>query len=125
MLAGDIIGRFFNEFAMTFSVAILISLVISLTTAPMLCAMILNPLSERRPGRLSVAFDHGYQVMLRFYDHTLLSAMRHSWATLPVFFVTIGLNVYLFIIAPKGLLPQQDVGRIFGFFEMEPMRLST
>jgi multidrug efflux pump len=120
LLAGDIVGQFFNEFAMTFSAAILIWLAVSLTTAPMLCAILLAVPSERRPGRLSRAFDRAYQAMLSFYDHTLATALRHPWRYSWFFFVTIGLNATLFTIVPKGLFPKQDASRVFGFFKAEP-----
>ena len=120
LLAGDIAGQFFNEFAMTFSAAILISLAISLSTAPMLCAVLLAAPSERKPGRLSRVVDRAYQEMLSFYDHTLVTTLRHPWAILLVFFVTVGLNATLFTIVPKGLIPKQDANRVFGFFKAEP-----
>ncbi|WP_026605591.1 efflux RND transporter permease subunit [Methylocapsa acidiphila] len=120
LLAGGIVGRFFNEFAMTFTVAILISLAASLATAPMLCALMLKAPSRHMPGRLSLALDHAYQAMLRAYDHTLSAALRHPRAMLLILFVMIGLNFYLFAIVPKGLLPQQDASRIFGLVEADP-----
>ncbi len=120
LLAGGVIGRFVNEFAMTFSAAILISLAASLATAPMLCARLLKAPSGRRPGRLSLALDHAYQAMLSLYDQTLSAALRHSWATLVVVFVTIGLNFYFFLIIPKGLFPHQNASRLFGFLETDP-----
>jgi multidrug efflux pump len=111
LLMGGILGRLFREFALTLSVAILISLVLSLTLTPMMCARFLGP--ERRvrqhsPGsRLLGPF-------LRGYETTVGWALRHSVIVLAVLFTTVGLNFYLFKIVPKGFFPQQDTSSIFG-----------
>ena len=120
LFMGDVIGRILREFAMTLSAAVLISLVLSLTTAPMLCAHLLEPRSHRRRGWLARAFEHAYRAVLRSYERSLVIALRHSGLTLAVLIGFAGLNVYLYIAAPKGLLPQQDPGWLYGVFITEP-----
>lgn len=114
LFLGGLPGRLFHEFAMTLTVAILISLVISLTTTPMLCALVLkphkHPADAGRPRRRSF-FDR----LLGGYERTLLWALRHSFLTFLILIATVVLNVWLFIQIPKGLFPQQDTGRIMGF----------
>ena len=119
LLIGDFLGAFLAEFAVTLSVAILISLVVSLTTVPMLCALFLKAEAEGRPGRLSRAFDGAYKATLSLYERSLAISLRHSWTAMAVLAATIALNVTLFLTIPKGLLPQQDVGRLFGFIEAD------
>ncbi len=120
LLIGDFLGAFLIEFAVTLSVAVLISLVVSLTTVPMLCAHFLKPETGGRKGRLSRAFDGAYHAMLDFYERSLAFALRHSFMALAVLAATIALNVTLFLTIPKGLLPQQDVGRLSGSIEIGP-----
>ena len=117
LFMGDVIGRILREFAMTLSAAVVISLVVSLTTAPMLCAHVLEPRSHRRRGWLARALEHAYRVTLKAYERTLALALRHSRLTLAVLSAFAGLNVYLYIAAPKGLLPQQDPGWLYGFLD--------
>jgi len=119
LLMGDVLGRVFREFAVTLSAAVLISLVISLTTAPMLCAIVLEPSAARRPSSAARIPRRAFWAMLRFYDRTLVLALRHSWATLAVLLAVLGLNITLYMTVPKGLLPQQDPGRLFGFLEAD------
>jgi multidrug efflux pump len=113
LLMGGLVGRLFREFAMTLSVAILISLAVSLTTTPMMCAH----LTTHRPARRSrwyLASERGFAAMHGFYDRTLTQALRHPAILLLILFMAIGLNIYLFILIPKGLFPQQDTGRMVG-----------
>jgi multidrug efflux pump len=113
LLMGGLVGRLFREFAMTLSVAILISLAVSLTTTPMMCAH----LTAHRPARRSrwyLASERGFNAIHGFYDRTLTQALRHPVIVLLVLFTAIGLNIYLFILIPKGLFPQQDTGRMVG-----------
>ncbi len=117
LLVGGFLGGFLSPFVVTLSTAILISMMVSLTTAPMLCALFLKPESGRRPGRLSHAFDRAFQATLAFYQRSLTFALRHSWAALASLAVTVALNVMLFQTVPKGAVPEQDVGRLFGFVE--------
>src|SRR5438132_1176663 len=112
LLMGGIVGRLFREFAVTLSVAILVSLVISLTTTPMMCARLLK--AERPHGSLYRASERLFAWMLRRYEASLSFVLRHSAVTLAVTLLTIGLNVYLVTVIPKGFFPQQDVGRLQG-----------
>jgi multidrug efflux pump len=112
LLMGGIIGRLFREFAVVLSVAVLISLVISLTTTPMMCALLLKPRSQMQRGRLSLFGERVFDALTRGYDRTLTVALRHSFVTLVIFLVTFGVNIYLFQIVPKGFFPQQDNGRL-------------
>jgi multidrug efflux pump len=114
LLMGGIVGRLFREFAVTLSVAILVSLAISLTTTPMMCSRLLKNPNEEEHGRLFQASEKVFTWMLGFYERTLQWVLQHSAITLFVLFVTIGLNVFLFWIVPKGFFPQQDNGTVFG-----------
>ncbi len=119
LLIGDFLGAYLAEFAVTLSVAVLISLVVSLTTVPMLCALFLEPEAGGQKGRLSHALDGAYHATLSFYERSLAFALRHSWTALVVLAATIALNVTLFLTIPKGLSPQPDVARLFGFIEAD------
>jgi len=114
LLMGGIIGRLFREFAVTLSVAILVSLLVSLTTTPMLCARWLKPHGEKPPGRLFRASERMFDLMLGGYRRSLSWAIEHSRLMMVLLAATIGLNVYLYIIVPKGFFPQQDTGRLTG-----------
>ncbi len=110
LLMGGIVGRLFREFAVTLSLAILVSLAISLTTTPMMCALLLKPTALRsEPARRSL-FDRA----LAFYERSLAWALRHGALVMLALLVMVGLNVVLFVIVPKGLFPQQDTGRMMG-----------
>jgi multidrug efflux pump len=113
LLMGGIVGRLFREFAVTLSIAIMISLVISLTTTPMMCAYLLRR-PPRRHGRLYHASERLFTGMLGFYDRTLVSALRHPLRVMLILLVTVCLNVFLFYEIPKGFFPQQDTGRMIG-----------
>ena len=114
LLMGGLVGRIFREFAMTLSIAILISLVVSLTTTPMMCAYIAMHRPQHRRSRWYVASERVFDWMLRSYDRTLQRALRRPALVMLVLLLTIVLNIYLFIIVPKGLFPQQDTGRMVG-----------
>ena len=115
LLMGGIVGRFFQEFAVVLSLAILISLVLSLTTTPMMCARLLTPEPHgRRPGLLARGLEAGFEGILAGYRHSLAWALRHGGVVMLVLFATIGLNVYLYVIVPKGFFPQQDTGQMIG-----------
>jgi multidrug efflux pump len=109
LLMGGIVGRFFREFAITLSMAILVSLAISLTTTPMMCALMLKPADRNQP-RKPTLFDRAQAL----YARTLTWSLRHSFLVLMVLLLAIVLNVVLFAIVPKGFLPQQDTGRMIG-----------
>ena len=108
LLMGGIVGRLFREFAVTLSVAILISLVLSLTTTPMMCATFLRPEKARVRGLLYRASEWVYERMLSRYESSLSWALRHQRGMLALTLLTIALNVYLFIVVPKGFFPQQE-----------------
>ena len=114
LMMGGIIGRLFREFAVTLSAAILVSLVVSLATTPMMCARVLRSESEEKPGRLSRFIERLFEIQLRFYERTLQWALRHILFMLVTFGLTVALTFYLFQKVPKGFMPQQDTGRIQG-----------
>ena len=115
LLMGGLLGRLFREFAMTLSLAILVSLAISLTTTPMMCALLLRRAVLRDgPPRRSL-FDRA----LTFYERSLAWALRHSLAVLLVLVFTIGLNIWLYVIVPKGFVPQQDTGTMTGMIQAD------
>ena len=112
-LTGGIVGRLFREFTITLSVSILISLVISLTTTPMMCSRLLR----REHGKLTRfgrAFERFFTSMRGGYERTLGWALDHRGIMWFILVVTIGLNIYLYIAVPKGFMPQQDTGQIQG-----------
>ena len=108
------VGRLFREFAVTLSVAVMISLVISLTTTPMLCALMLRPESEQKPGRIARWFERAFVATKNNYEGSLNWALRHTSIMMLVLVAVIGLNIYLFITVPKGFFPQQDTGQLNG-----------
>jgi multidrug efflux pump len=116
LLMPGIVGRLFQEFAETLSVTILISLLVSLTTTPMLCAVLLRPehAGNGRPHPLLQRLEDGFNGMLRFYERTLRWALAHARLVGVGFLATIVLNVALFVVVPKGFFPEQDNGLIIG-----------
>ncbi len=114
LLMGGIIGKLFREFAVTLSVAIAVSLLVSLTTTPMLCARFLKQRDESRYGRLYRISEDAFQWIHHEYNSALRWVLRHQWITLSVAVGCAFLNVYLFMIVPKGFFPQQDTGRLGG-----------
>jgi len=116
LLMGGIVGRLFREFAVVLSVAIGVSLFISLTTTPMMCARFLRP-DTGRHNRLYKFSENVFNRLLRVYDFSLKWVLRHQFLILLVTIGTVCLNVYLFAITPKGFFPQQDTGRISGLIQ--------
>ena len=114
LLMGGIIGRLFREFAVTLSVAIVVSLAISLTTTPMMCSRLLKNPHEEKHGRVFQASEKAFSRLLGFYERTLKWVLQHSTLTLFVLLITILLNFFLFWIVPKGFFPLQDNGTVFG-----------
>ncbi len=114
MFAGGIVGRIFREFTVTLSVSILISLVVSLTTTPMMCSLVLSRVHQGDSMRFMQAFESGFARLRRRYETTLDWALRHPRTMLLLLFATIGLNVYLYVVIPKGFFPQQDTGQLQG-----------
>jgi hydrophobe/amphiphile efflux-1 (HAE1) family protein len=114
LLMGGVLGRLFREFALTLSVAILISMVISLTTTPMMCAMLLKPRKEQVHGRMFNASEGAFNRMHQFYKKTLLWALEHQGIMLTLTLAALATSIILFICVPKGFFPQQDTGRLSG-----------
>jgi multidrug efflux pump len=114
LMMGGIVGRLFREFAVTLSIAIGVSLIISLTTTPMMCAKLLRPLKEEAHGK---AYQFGQRVfdgIQSIYEHGLDWVLRFQPLTLLIAIATAGLSVYLYVQVPKGFFPQQDTGRVVG-----------
>jgi len=114
LLMGGLVGKLFREFAVTLSVAIAMSLLVSLTTTPMLCARFLKSKDAHRHGPIYRASERMFQRLHNEYAHSLRWVLRHQILMLCVVFATVALNVYLFKIVPKGFFPQQDTGRLNG-----------
>jgi multidrug efflux pump len=114
LLMGGIVGRLFREFAVTLSAAILVSLVVSLTTTPMMCARLLRPVEHRKPNRVAQALERFGAWVLRGYRASLAWSLRHGPIVMLVLLVTVCLNVFLYITIPKGFFPTQDTGRLVG-----------
>ncbi len=119
LMMGGIVGRLFREFAVTLSVAILISLLLSLTTTPMMCARLLKPARESAPTGFFRIFERVFSAMQAGYCRSLDAALRHDKWMLLLLAATIGLNIYLYGIIPKGFFPQQDVGRLMGSIQAD------
>jgi multidrug efflux pump len=114
MFAGGIVGKIFREFTVTLSVSILISLVISLTTTPMMCSLLLMLQNKRKPSRLGLAFERQFTRLREGYERTLDWSLGHRRIMMLLLCATIGLNIYLYIVIPKGFFPQQDTGQLQG-----------
>jgi hydrophobe/amphiphile efflux-1 (HAE1) family protein len=114
LLMEGMVGRLFREFAVTLSAAILVSLVVSLTLTPMMCATILKPERPREHGFLFRLSEGSFSWLHAHYETTLRWALGHSLLMLIVMIVTVGMNFYLFYKVPKGFFPEQDTGRITG-----------
>jgi hydrophobic/amphiphilic exporter-1 (mainly G- bacteria), HAE1 family len=115
---GGIIGRLFREFAVTLAMAILVSLVVSLTLTPMMASRFLRANHEARHGRFYQWSERMFESVLGAYERGLDVALRHSFVTLCIFFATVALSVYLFVLIPKGFFPQQDNGFLTAVSEM-------
>jgi len=114
LLMGGVVGRLFRQFAITLSVTIVLSMIISLTTTPTMCARILK--SESEHGWLYNKTEGFFVFIIGIYEHMLRWVLRNSAIVLAIAIATLALNVYLFIIVPKGFFPQQDTGRLNGNF---------
>jgi HAE1 family hydrophobic/amphiphilic exporter-1 len=114
LLMGGIVGRLLREFALTVSITIVLSVLISLTLTPMLCSRFLRHVPEDQHGRMYRIAERGFTWMLDSYVAGLRVALRFKFVTLMVFFATVGLTAFLFITIPKGFFPQQDTGFLFG-----------
>jgi multidrug efflux pump len=114
LMMGGIVGRLFREFAVTLSIAIGVSLLVSLSTTPMMCAQILKPIHEEKHGGVFRFSQQVFDGVLKIYRISLGWVLRHQPLTLAITIITAGLTVYLYVIVPKGFFPQQDTGRIVG-----------
>ncbi|WP_420970947.1 efflux RND transporter permease subunit [Bradyrhizobium sp. B120] len=112
LLMGGIIGRLFREFAVVLAMTIFVSMFVSLTLTPMMASRFLRAHNEERHGRLYKLSERGFDAMLRGYQSGLDLALRWKFTTLMIFFATLALSIYMFVIIPKGFFPQQDVGLI-------------
>jgi multidrug efflux pump len=119
LLMGGIVGRLFREFAVTLTLAIGVSLLVSLTTTPMMCAKFLKPRQARPHGRAYRLGEWVVEGLRRLYGRTLTWVLRHQPLTLLFTLGTIGVSVYLFTVVPKGFFPQQDAGRIIGSIQAQ------
>ncbi len=119
LLMGGIIGRLFREFAMTISIAIVISLAVSLATTPMMCAVLLRNETGRRHGWFYRTSERFFESMLNLYRRSLSAALAHPLMIILIFLTAFGLNFYLYIVIPKGFFPQQDTGRVVGSIQAD------
>jgi multidrug efflux pump len=115
LFMGDVVGRLFREFAITLAVAILVSMVVSLTLTPMLCAHLLRHVPEGEKGRFAAWGDRQYQKVLNGYDRGLVWVLDHQRLTLLIAVGTVALTALLYLVVPKGFFPTQDTGLIQGF----------
>jgi multidrug efflux pump len=114
LLMGGIVGRLFQEFAVSLSVAILLSMLISLTATPMMCAILLRHVNPEGHGRIYRASEWVFNGILGLYTIILKRVLKHQFITLVITMATIALTVYLYVRVPKGFFPQQDTGRLSG-----------
>ncbi len=112
LLMGGIIGRLFREFAVVLAMTIFVSMVVSLTLTPMMASRFLRAHKDTRHGKLYDWSERGFEAMLHAYERGLDLVLRWRLTTLVVFFITLGLSIYLFMLIPKGFFPQQDNGLI-------------
>jgi multidrug efflux pump len=119
LLMGGIVGRLFREFAVTLSIAIAVSLLVSLTTTPMMCARLLKPREPGGHGRLYLASERAFQTVLHLYERTLGWVLRHQPLTLAVTIATMVATAVLYAKVPKGFFPQQDTGRLNGSIQAD------
>jgi len=119
LMMGGLVGRLFREFAVTLSAAIMISLALSLTTTPMMCARLLRHEPEHDPDSVYQKSERVFKAVLHFYERTLAWALARAPLILLLLVLTIFLNIYLFWTVPKGFFPQQDVGRLTGSIQAD------
>jgi multidrug efflux pump len=119
LLMGGIVGRLFREFAVTLSIAIAVSLVVSLTATPMMCSRLLKSKAEESHGRLYRASERGFAWILGGYERSLGWVLRHQRSTLLVTLATMAATIFLYAKVPKGFFPQQDAGRLTGTIQAD------
>ncbi len=119
LLMGGIVGRLFREFAVVLSVAIMVSLAVSLSTTPMMCARLLRSKEELGTGWFYQKSERIFEAVLGFYKRSLHWALRHGRLMMAILFVVICLNIFLYIKIPKGFFPQQDTGALVGTIQAD------
>jgi len=119
LLMGGIVGRIFREFAVVLSAAVLVSLLVSLTTTPMMCARLLREKEDKQPGRFSRMSESVFNWMHTRYERSLNWALVHSRFMMVLLLITVCLNIFLYAVIPKGFFPQQDTGRIGGMIRAD------
>ncbi|MBI1841695.1 MAG: multidrug efflux RND transporter permease subunit [Verrucomicrobia bacterium] len=119
LFMSGIVGRLFREFAITLTIAVVVSAIVSLTLTPMMCARLLKPQSQEKHGRFYLLTEGFFQWMLHAYDRSLRWVLRHQAFTLLVAVAAMVATVWLYVLVPKGLLPQQDTGLILGVTDAE------
>ena len=118
LLMGGIVGRLFREFALTVTMTIAVSALVALTLTPVMCSRFLRDEKHARHGRVYMVFERFFDGLLAGYTHGLDFVLRNQRLTLGVFFATVALTGYLYVVIPKGFFPQQDTGTIFGIIEL-------
>ena len=119
LLMGGLVGRLLREFSVTLAAAVLVSLVISLTTTPMMCAHLLRARDGRKPGLFMATLERVFDASLKAYGRGLDWALAHRRLVVLSFFATLALNVYLYTQVPKGFMPEQDTGKLMGFMQAD------
>jgi len=119
LFMGGVVGKLFREFAVTICVAILISGFVSLSLTPMMCSRFLRPLSEKKPGRFFLFTEDIFTIVLKMYERTLRLVLRYRLATMAAFGIILCATGYLFMLVPKGFLPNEDQGTIFCITEAQ------
>jgi multidrug efflux pump len=119
LLMPGLVGRLFREFSETLAITIIISLILSLTTTPMMCAMFLRHEPAKRRGRFLRSLESGFDWLLARYSTSLRWALRHATLVGAILILTIALNIFLFVIVPKGFFPEQDNGMIMGMVQAD------
>jgi multidrug efflux pump len=119
LMMGGIVGRLFREFAVTLSVAVFVSMVISLTTTPMMCAHLLRPARKEDHGDWYQKSERAFDWLHSHYETSLSWVLKHPRLMLGVTLATVGLSCYLYVIIPKGFFPQQDTGRLMGAIQAD------
>jgi len=117
MLMSGVVGRLLREFAFTVTLTIVVSMIVSLTLTPMMCARVLKSEHSKTHGRLYMAFERGFDAMIRAYEHGLDLVLRHQRLTLYGFVATLMVTIWMFTVIPKGFFPQQDTGILFGVID--------
>jgi multidrug efflux pump len=114
LMMGGIVGRLFREFSITLSVAVLVSLLVSLTTTPMMCSRLIREVDPATQGRLFHLSERAFEALRNGYAHSLRWALRNGGLMMVLLAATVAFNIYLYVVIPKGFFPQQDTGRLIG-----------